>query len=54
VGAIAGGAAGAGTQVYTGRKKQLPAETSLSFKTAEDLQMTPVSGTNGGLQPPQK
>ena len=39
IGALVGGAAGAGTQVYTGRKKELPAETELSFKTAQPLQM---------------
>ncbi len=52
IGALAGGAAGAGTQVYTGRKKQLPAETELSFKTAQDLQMQPIS-RKSGLQPAQ-
>jgi len=51
IGALAGGAAGAGTQVYTGKKKQLPAETQLSFKTAQELQMRPVTRSNGGLQP---
>lgn len=42
IGALAGGAGGAGAQVYTGRKKELPAETELSFKLAQDLQMRPV------------
>lgn len=51
IGAILGGAGGAGAQVYTGRKKDLPAETELSFKLAQDLQMRSVSGTRtGGLQ----
>ena len=43
IGALAGGAGGAGAQVYTGRKKEIPAETELSFKLAQDLQMRPVS-----------
>jgi hypothetical protein len=46
IGALAGGAGGAGAQVYTGRKKALPAETELKFKLAEDLQMRAVSGTS--------
>lgn len=46
IGALAGGAGGAGAQVYTGRKKDLPAETELKFKLAEDLQMRAVSGTS--------
>src|SRR5438128_6142726 len=40
---ILGGAGGAGTQVYRGRKKEIPAETELSFKLAEDLQLRPMS-----------
>ena len=36
VGARVGGARGAGTQVYTGRKKEVPAETELSFKLAQN------------------
>ncbi len=47
IGALVGGAGGAGAQVYTGRKKQLPAETSLSFKTAQELQMRPVAKHSG-------
>ncbi|HSM87531.1 MAG TPA: hypothetical protein VLT16_15350 [Candidatus Limnocylindrales bacterium] len=43
IGAIVGGAGGAGTQVYTGRKKELPAETELSYKLAQDLQLKPLS-----------
>jgi hypothetical protein len=46
IGALAGGAGGAGAQVYTGRKKDLPAETELKFKLAEDLQMRAISGTS--------
>ncbi|MCU1286861.1 MAG: hypothetical protein JWO13_3211 [Acidobacteriales bacterium] len=43
IGALLGGAGGAGAQVYTGRKKEIPAETELSFKTAQDLTMQPAS-----------
>ncbi len=43
IGALAGGAGGAGAQVYTGRKKEIPAETELSFKLAQDLQMRPLA-----------
>lgn len=45
IGALVGGAGGAGAQVYTGKKKELPAETELSFKLAQDLQLTPQSGS---------
>jgi hypothetical protein len=42
---------GAGAQVYTGRKKNIPAETELSFKLAQDLEMRPVrSTTKDGLK----
>jgi len=37
-----GGAGGAGAQVYRGRKKEIPAETELSFKLAEVLQLRPM------------
>ncbi len=38
IGALAGGAAGAGAQVLTtGKKLDIPAETELTFKTAQDL-----------------
>lgn len=47
IGALAGGAGGAGAQVYTGRKKQLPAESELSFKLAQDLQMRPAARSQG-------
>ena len=39
IGALVGGAGGAGAQVYTGRKKELPAETELTFKTAQPLEL---------------
>ena len=45
IGALVGGAGGAGAQVYTGRKKEIPAETELSYKLAQDLQMRPVTRT---------
>jgi hypothetical protein len=47
IGALAGGAGGAGAQVYTGRKKQLPAESELKFKLAQDLQMRPAARSQG-------
>jgi hypothetical protein len=44
IGAIAGGAAGTGAQVLTsGKKIDIPAETELTFKTAQELQMRPVA-----------
>jgi hypothetical protein len=44
IGTIAGGAAGAGTQAITaGKSVNIPAETVLTFKTAEDLQMRPAA-----------
>ena len=39
IGAIVGGGAGAGGQVLTGKKKGLPAETQLTYKTAQPLTM---------------
>ena len=42
IGALVGGAGGAGAQVYRGRKKEIPAETELSFKLAEVLQLRPM------------
>lgn len=45
IGALAGGAGGAGAQVYTGRKKEIPAETELSFKLAQDLEMRPMTSS---------
>jgi hypothetical protein len=42
MGALAGGAAGTGTQVLTtGKSLNIPAETVLTFKTAQDLQLRP-------------
>jgi len=41
IGALAGGGAGAGAQVYTGRDKAIPAETVLSYKLAQNLEMQP-------------
>jgi hypothetical protein len=44
IGALAGGAAGAGAQVLTtGKKIDVPAETVLTFKTAQDLQLRATS-----------
>ncbi len=46
IGALVGGAGGAGAQVYRGRNKEIPAETELTYKLAEDLQLRRVrSGT---------
>lgn len=51
IGAIVGGAGGAGTQVLTGKKKEIPAETELTYKTAEELQLQPSnSNPTSGLQ----
>jgi hypothetical protein len=52
IGALVGGAGGAGAQVFTGRKKEIPPETQLSFKLAQDLQMRPIArrSARGGLQ----
>src|SRR2546423_11931690 len=41
IGAVVGGAGGAGAQVMTNKKKELPAETELSFKLAQDLKLQP-------------
>jgi len=58
IGAIAGGAAGAGAQTLTkGGKVNIPAESELSFKLAQDLQMRRGGSSEGGnrqqLPPPQ-
>lgn len=45
IGAALGGAGGAGAQVYQGRKKEIPAETVLTFKLAEDLQLRPAKAS---------
>jgi hypothetical protein len=52
IGALLGGAGGAGAQVYTNKGKQIPAETSLSYKTAQPLNMQPTAARaqNGQLQ----
>ena len=52
IGGILGGAGGAGAQVYTGRKKAIPAETELTYKLAQDLRLRPVSArsSQSGLQ----
>jgi hypothetical protein len=42
IGALVGGAGGAGAQVYTGKKKEIPAETELKYKLADDLELRPV------------
>jgi hypothetical protein len=47
IGALVGGAGGAGAQVYQGRKKEIPAETVLTFKLAEDLQLRPAKASAG-------
>lgn len=44
IGALVGGAGGAGAQVYRGRKKEIPAETELKFKLAQDLQLRAMGG----------
>lgn len=44
IGTLAGGAAGAGAQVLTtGKKVHVPAETELTFKTAQPLELYPVA-----------
>lgn len=50
IGALVGGAGGAGAQVWRGKKNGLPAETELSYKTAQDLQMRPVAARKPGLK----
>ena len=45
IGGLVGGAGGAGAQVYTGRKKEIPAETEMKFKLAQDLEMRRASST---------
>ena len=45
IGAVVGGAGGAGTQVLTGKKKDIPAETELSYKLATEVQLTPITKT---------
>ena len=50
IGALVGGAGGAGAQVYTGKKKEIPAETELTYKLAEDLQLRPLKGQTQGAR----
>jgi hypothetical protein len=51
IGAMLGGAGGAGAQVLTGKKKAIPAETELSYKLAQDVQMRPAArATSTGMQ----
>ena len=52
IGAIVGGGAGAGGQVLTGKKKGLPAETQLTYKTAQPLEMRAAAARrrSGDLQ----
>jgi uncharacterized protein YcfJ len=48
IGTVAGGAAGAGTQVLTtGKTIDIPAETVLTFKTAQSLRLRPSTSDNG-------
>ena len=54
IGALVGGAGGAGAQVYTGKGKSIPAETQLSYKLAQDLQLTPETGQGLQQQRPQQ
>ncbi len=51
IGALLGGAGGAGAQVYTNRGKQIPPETTLSYKTAQPLQLQPARSRVQGLKP---
>ena len=50
IGAVLGGAGGAGAQVLTGKKKGLPAETQLTYKTAQPLQMQAYRGSRNTHQ----
>jgi hypothetical protein len=55
IGAVLGGAGGAGTQVLTGKKKELPAETELSYKLATEAQLTPITRQpQSGTSNPQR
>ena len=55
IGAVLGGGAGAGTQVLTGKKQDLPAETQLSYKLATTAQLRPINtNNNSGTSNPQK
>lgn len=50
IGALLGGAGGAGAQVYTNKGRQIPPETTLSYKTAQPLQLQPAPARSSGLQ----
>ncbi|MGH9522674.1 MAG: hypothetical protein ACRD3E_09105 [Terriglobales bacterium] len=54
IGAVLGGAGGAGAQVLTGKKKGLPAETQLTYKTAQPLQMQAYRGSRNTHQLQQR
>ena len=47
IGAIVGGAGGAGAQTLR-KAKSIPAETELSYRLAQDLQMRPTAARNRG------
>ncbi len=52
IGTIAGGAAGAGAQTITrGKDNHVAAESEVTFKLAQDLQMNPISGGRRGRSP---
>jgi len=54
IGAIAGGAAGTGAQVLTaGKSLNIPAETVLTFKTAQALRLRPMRSESGGTMQQQ-
>lgn len=51
IGAVLGGGAGAGAQVLTGKKKGIPAETQLTYKTAQELSLqSAYAPSNGSLK----
>lgn len=51
LGAVLGGGAGAGAQVLTGKKKGIPAETQLTYKTAQQLTLqSAYAPSNGALK----
>src|SRR5580765_4819409 len=54
IGAVVGGAGGAGTQVLTGKKKDIPAETELSYKLATNAEMTPMTRNSEQADQPQQ
>jgi len=54
IGAIAGGAAGAGTQVLTrGSRVNVPAESQLTFRLAQDVQLNPAAQQNDRQRMPR-